>query len=323
MKAKTELIPQEIFLLERYISIEYFADLREIWSTMVDHVDVCLDRYLRNLPADYRSRPLPEQPDVVWGNRALPNFRNTLQNLHTGYTLLSHGDSRGLDYAHGPVNDFRGQTECWSGWMGSADEATYYGLLNAASEMAFNISTTEGAYWRPLSLSKRPEVRGPLNFPSEWPTYSVNGAVSVYTGEVLPCDGIYLPDIESSCAAFLATHYKVAPKAKVIVGYEERINPATGDRNAEEAVIENRPCLWHLVERTADTGGGFAMPPQSSGLKLRFTAGEICSAAGVYFTPSHPDSRRKFQKGEVLPDFESAYGTTIWQLDDSAEKGPP
>jgi len=99
---KKALNPQEIYLLERYISLEYFSELRETWEKMIRHIESCLDNFMRNLPRNYRSRPVPEQPDVVWGHRVLPNFRNTLQGLNTGFILLTHGDYKGLSYASGP-----------------------------------------------------------------------------------------------------------------------------------------------------------------------------------------------------------------------------
>lgn len=62
------LYPQEIYLLERYTSVEYFGSMRDAWQAMVDHVEDCLARFMAKLPADYRSRPLPLQPDIAWGS---------------------------------------------------------------------------------------------------------------------------------------------------------------------------------------------------------------------------------------------------------------
>lgn len=103
----TPLIPQEIFLLERYTSAEYFGKLRDTWTEMIAHLDRCLDELMLNLPLDYRNRPLPEQPDAVWGERVIPNFRDTLQSLNDGHITLLGGDLSGLEYCHGPLNDFK------------------------------------------------------------------------------------------------------------------------------------------------------------------------------------------------------------------------
>jgi hypothetical protein len=49
----------------------------------------------------------------------------------------------------------------------------------------------------------------------------------------------------------------------------------------------------------------------------RVEAGQPCPRAGYWFTPASPNSRRRFQQGEVMPDTKSSYGATIWQWDDS------
>jgi hypothetical protein len=42
--------PQEIYLLERYPSLDYFCELRDTWADMVKHLETCLDRFMQNLP---------------------------------------------------------------------------------------------------------------------------------------------------------------------------------------------------------------------------------------------------------------------------------
>ena len=105
----TPLIPQEIYLLERFCSLERFERMRDAWAAMVKHAEDCLQRFMAKLPPDYRSRPLWDQPDAVWGERVLPNFRNTLFSLNQGYIRLHHGDSKALGCANGVTGDLRGQ----------------------------------------------------------------------------------------------------------------------------------------------------------------------------------------------------------------------
>ena len=76
---KYSVRPKEIFLLERYVSLESFGQLRDTWGQMIEHLEKCLALFEHDLPANYRSRQLPEQPDIVWGGRVLPIFRNTFQ----------------------------------------------------------------------------------------------------------------------------------------------------------------------------------------------------------------------------------------------------
>lgn len=48
---------------------------------------------------------------------------------------------------------------------------------------------------------------------------------------------------------------------------------------------------------------------------LRAVAGEPCPREGFWVTPAKPGSRRHFKLGEVMSDFKSDYGMTIWQWD--------
>lgn len=50
-------------------------------------------------------------------------------------------------------------------------------------------------------------------------------------------------------------------------------------------------------------------------------AGEPCPEAGFWFTPAQAGSRRFFKAGDVMPEFKSDYGTTIWQWDQ--DQDPP
>jgi hypothetical protein len=63
-----------------------------------------------------------------------------------------------------------------------------------------------------------------------------------------------------------------------------------------------------------------AFPPPGAGtataVALRCDAGQPCPREGWWITPAKADSRRYFEAGEIMPAFESDYGTTIWQWDD-------
>jgi hypothetical protein len=315
MKMKLALNPQEIFLLERYISAEYFCLLRDTWDEMVKHLETCLDSCMQNLPKNYRAKPLPEQPDVVWGHRVIPNFRKTLQSLNSGYVLLTHGDFLGLTCSWGPESDFKGQMDYWSGWMLRTDENRYGELLNKAVTLAGNISRTEMAGWRPFDLSHYNDYFGPLNPPTQWPKYRIQGNVSVSTGQKLEQSGIYVPDVESSCAEFLFVRYETAPAAKVHIGMRPILHPTTGEKYAEEPILEDRDCTWYLVERVPDEQGEVQNDSMPAGQRIRVPAGDACPETGFYFTPAQMESRRLFQKGDVMPSVNSEYGRTIWQWD--------
>jgi hypothetical protein len=311
----TQVNPQEIYLLERYSSLDYLGSLRDTWAAMVKHVEACLDSFMQNLPATYRSRPIPEQPDIVWGQRVLPNFQKTLLGLDTGYILLAHGDSEGLSCANGPLNDHKGQFDYSSEWMSPDDFGRYEALLNKAATMAGNIVATEGAHWNPLELSNYSEALGPLDPPVRWPVYRINRNVSVRTGEKTIQTGIYAPDMNDSCAEFLNKNYEEAPAASVLIGLEDLLDPTTGEKYGEQPLYEKRNCVWYLVQREADVDLAVQSNTVAAERRGSVQAGETCPETGFYFTPARPDSRRLFQKGDLMPGFDTAYGATIWQWD--------
>jgi hypothetical protein len=307
--------PQVIYLLERYISVEYFAEMRDTWEMMIKHVDSCLQTYLSNLPEKYRSMSLPEQPDIVWGHRVLPNFRETLEGLYTGFIMLTHGDVAGLNYAHGPKNDYKGQLDYSTNWMSAEEFDLYDRLLTKAKTMAVYITATESAHWRPMDLSNYSDQFEELNPPAQWPAYRINRDFSVRTGNKTPRSGIYIPDLENSSAQFLSINYKQAPQTYVVVGFRDLLDPVTREKYAEEPCLEKRDCIWYLVERVADSDEVQQSNVVESSQFVSVAAGQSCPEAGFYFTPARSDSRRLFQKGDVMPDFGAEYGTTIWQWD--------
>jgi len=240
------LTPQEIYLLERYTSLEYYAQMHDAWEAMLKHVEGLLDRFMRNLPADYRKRTQPNQPDIVWGQLVLPNFRSTMQSLYDGYIRLSHGDYSA--YGGSQVeNDFRGQREFWDWLMDEVEPGAsvkYWKLLGQASHVAGNIHHTAHASWVRSDLTTRFSVeRGLLNAPPAWPRYRLNPNVQVRTDDLVLQTGIYLPDIDDSNAQFLiASRYytkyvRSAPPARF--GYDPQTTQC----------ISKVPTLWTLVER--------------------------------------------------------------------------
>ena len=307
--------PREIYLLEKFSSTEYFGELREIWEQMVEHAESCLNSFMKNIPHNYRKQPLYDQPDIVWGHRVLPNFRNTLRSLNDGFILLTHGDLEGLGYAHDPLNDYKGQLDYPADWMPSADRSLFDGLMQKAKHMAHKIVLTEEAFWRPRTLANYNDTVVPIKFPTHWPIYRINKDISVRTGEKTQQSGIYLPDVENSCAEFLSTNRKAAPQAYVLVGFRDLLHPETGEKYDEEAIHEKKDCIWYLVERASDPDTDSMPSLHDTQETLRFESGSVCQKAGMYFTPAQVGSRRQFELGEIFPEANSQYGKTIWHWD--------
>lgn len=315
----TKLYPQEIYLLERYSSVSYFRDLRDTWGAMVEHVEKALDSFMHDLPADYRNRQLPEQPDIVWGEQVLPNFRTTYKGLCDGVALLINNDFSGLSYCNGPLNDFIGQREFWSGWMSETDRQEYSRLLLASNLLARNISTTEKSYWKPGDLFPNFDEKsfGPCDLPNLMPNYRINRGITVSSGSPITVAGIYLPNIENSCAEFINIGYGKAPDALVYIRDDVLLHPTTKVPYASQRIYEKTSCVWTLVERDKTI---VSMPKLVPEVSIRVLGGEICPKAGYYFSPAKSDSLRWFENGEIMPNFDTQYGLVIWQWDNSQSR---
>jgi hypothetical protein len=309
----TPLIPKEIYLLERFCSLEWYGQMRDAWEAMLNHAENMLDRFMHQLPPRYRARHLSEQPDIVWGERVLPNFRYTMRLLNEGYIKRSHGDYESLGRAHGITGDIRGQTMDYpANWMDEVEpgtEARYYELLFKAGDFASPVAWTSSGIWSPHELTTDYDkvVKLPLNPPATWPTYHLNKQVTVKSGDQVPQTGIYLPDVDHGFPTLLV----------------KSDNPFLGEANEASVVLEPavsskkgyRPTLWTLIERVSDTSNLAITPALIANKRLRVEGGQPCPQAGYWFTPAKIGSRRHFNEGESMPVFDSNFGSTIWQWD--------
>ena len=307
----TPLIPQEIYLLERYCSLEYYAEMLNAWAKMVAVAEEALRQFTLNLPPDLRSRPLYEQYDIVWGERVLPNFRSTLASVEAGYIMLKSGDLSALGFGGNVKSAVRGSMEYLDDWMPAEMSAEFNRWQDEASYRASNLSITEMAQWDRNDLATDyNKARGPLNPPKSWPQYRLNPKVTVKTGDTVTQSGIYLPACDNSCAALLIKGYEC---------YEAEVS----DYSAPKPVRTRADTTWTLVERIADSGGGTPsnFDAIDSAVHLRIEGGQACTQTGWYFTPAKANSRRYVNAGTVMPIFDTDYGSTIWQWDINQE--PP
>ncbi len=302
----------EIKFLELFSSPHYFGKMRDKWEEMVLHTESCLEVYMTKLPSDYRSKALPEQPDIAWGHRVLPNFRYTLEELNKAFILLTHNDLEALGYSDNVRSDVKGQLDYSPDWMSEADQKIYNENIRRAMTMAHNISITEHAWWdrvEPSShieeLAEFPELSIPY-------AYRLNKTVHVRSGEKTCVTGIYAPDLENCCPQFLGSYHKKAPLTKQWVGTEDLVDPRSGEKYDEEKIYREVECTWYLVERSdGEVSPGSGQTDQL----LRVVAGKSCPQTGFYFTPAVSGSRRRFVEGQLMPSLDSTYGQTIWQWD--------
>ena len=299
--------PQEIYLLERYNSPAYFKEMRDAFAQMLEAAEYALELFVNDLPFDYRTRPINRQPDIVWGERVLPNLRDTLDNLNVGYRKLLKGDLAAIRYGGNVQSDFRAiSTDYDIDWMPEQQQLDYEKWRREASLCAFNMKITSYFGWKIGSLTERytTESRGPLNPPESWPIYRLNPQYSVELGEIVPVAGIYVPSRADASAQVLLDGM-LANEA--YVGYDPETMQAVGDA----------PVTWMLVEHIADSGGG----SMNVALKrLRCEAVQPCPQTGLWWSPEYEEPKH-FQLGDIMPNMNEPTSRkkhlTIWYFNET------
>ena len=305
----TPLIEQQIYLLERYSSKEYFGLMRDAFKAMVKAGYAALDEFMLHLPRDYRSRELWEQPDIVWGERVLPNLSKTEMYVDMAWDKLEAGDFSGLDAANNVSNDFCAMSDGYSTeWMSEPFRSEFDAKWMLAARLNSGICDTVnrnvrfGSLYYPTWAEEKEDwdvYWEDFPPPKTWPIYRLNPDVQVYTDETVKHTGIYLPAADRSCPMFM-----------YVGGFEA--GEAGVDVEGKEVLQATR---WTLVERVADEGG--QVPGQESWRgdtgPNRCEGGKACPQEGNWWTPAADPGTGYFKKGDVMPNYPaSTYGATIW-----------
>ena len=305
------LIPQEIYLLERYSSLEYFGAMRDHFAAMLKTAQDALDEFMKWVPPDYRSLHTSQQPDLVWGERIIPNLQWVLDGLNKAYIRIANGALDALGMGSNVSSAFSAINRDYSwDWMPALHFDKADAENSEAWERAVNISTTAYGDWTKGALTTRYKEsdRGPLHPPATWPQYRLKPETRVKTGDLVPQNGIYLPDDDRGAAQLLIKGYEACALLLPL-------DPEKGiPQPREERSVAT---TWTLVERVADGEGtvtGPAHDHDSALMRLRCEAGASCPREGWWFTPASA-ARRYFKQGEVMPELKSDYGLTIWQWD--------
>ena len=293
--------PQEIYLLERYSSPAYFKEMRDAFANMLEAAEYALELFVNDLPFDYRTRPINRQPDIVWGERVLPNLRSTLDSLNVGYQELLKGDLAAIGYGGNVESDFRAINMDYDiDWMPEQQQLDYEKWRKEASLRAFNMGITSYFGWYLYSLIENYSIesKGPLNAPESWPIYSLNQQYSVEVDEVVSVAGIYVPNRADASAQVLLDGM-LANEANV--GYDPDTTHAVG----------RAPVTWMLVERIKDSGGSSAVPESS-----HCAADQPCPQTGYWWSPASQELQH-FQAEDIMPDMTKGRWETIWYFNET------
>jgi hypothetical protein len=250
MMSNTPLVAQEVYLQERFSSVEHLWALRCAWKAMLDHAENMLTRYQQQLPNGYADRHISQQPDQVWGQHVLVQFRYTMALLDYSHQQRQQGDWTALNVACGAITDLRSQSMDYpADWMDEveAKAADQFAVLrDQACDLAWPMVRTIEGVWQPGDLSGHyttlhPNL--PLNLPASLPTYRLNTNVTVKTGERTTVTGFYLPDVANSFPTLLIQsddeRWGLACAAMV----------STQDRDKNWFSSE-QACTWTLIEQT-------------------------------------------------------------------------
>ncbi|WP_200226071.1 hypothetical protein, partial [Rubrivivax gelatinosus] len=199
------LDPAEIFLIQRYASLDYFGGMRDHFAACVRAAEDALEAFMLRLPRNYRSLELWRQPDVVWGGSVIPNMRWALDGLNQGYIDVTHGDFDGIGACGNVSTTFASISRDYTAdWMLNDFLEVYARESGLAWLMAMNINHTYYCAWEPGILTGQYDEisRGALNPPETWPIYRPSNSVRIESGQEVLISGVYLP-AAVGCAQFL------------------------------------------------------------------------------------------------------------------------
>lgn len=268
-------------------------------------------------------------PLTYWGDK----MKSLLDEFDSDLAMLRHGNFQPMIGWEGRLGSIPRGFDEGVRWMPDHDKFTQ------KLDLPIHIA---GAFWRALTMSQMfmsegykdgtndwrqeiPEDMGivgddiakyyePEVFPSppeKIPEYAPVITEVCVTGEIVPWTGVWVPrtGMGTSALAFARQGIQIMQPAYEVV----RVDEESG--HVEEFnVVE---CTWHPVRPT----GRMILNPalqrsMDEGLsRMRCEAGQPCPRDGFWFTPASPNSRCVFKQGDLMPEFKSSYGLTIWQWD--------
>ena len=272
------------------------------------------------------------------------------QTIRREAEFVRHGDYMPIqDTLRAATADYRGMMEQpLRGWMSEQEmamwEASFDRLASFCSNSAQALENANdgGSSWleraflteKILNLDRgfvgdyedyfiHLQTLGVIPTLPAWPEYQPDLTVSCSAGQTCPQTGVWIPQqaIDEGLQDFsVAFAVKGRPmQAAYRIRLEQAYRWLDADGNGEFPYIDQvttiEDAVWHpLIEVQAPA---LALEPPHRG---RVEGNEACPRSGYWWTLAQQDSRKRFAKGELMPDYPSSrYGAIIWYWD--AEQG--
>lgn len=233
-------------------------------------------------------------------------------------------------------SDYRGIIEQPLGWMSEADDNAWksaferMSMLCGLCKQALENIRWGGDKWLDRGQpSEHPETRdrddghvgdltetfglfqasGVLPTPEAYPIYTIDHTLTCKPGERCPRSGVWVPaqGLDNYSLAFAMAGRAMQP-AFEIVAVGEHVVSEEFDIRTYSPVTKARDTTWYAVFPLEQVA-----PDPDQRIRRNVPADQPCPETGYWFTPAKPDSRRKFQQGDIFPNHATAYGATLWQ----------
>lgn len=282
-----------------------------------------------------------------WVSRYLTHAENIRRGI--GFVKQA-GDYMPMhDFLHAPSTDFRGLIENAFGfetrdeWRKPFERMSYAcgtgsdvlrnnewkgphwlqrGSLDARDRKLLDDSSVIGDRSTAIRFLVEQQIATP---PNPFPKHPIDRNIRSAPGSRCPQSGVWAPAqwVDEGASVFsLAFCIEGRPMqpAYEILGLEKHVISEAEPEHGLEEFASYSPktkavdTTWYFVEKPTTHTVKRSEPATT--IRLRCEANKPCPREGYWFTPAHPNSRRRFQHGEVMPEFKGDYGTTIWQWDE-------
>ncbi len=218
---KLELFPKEIYLLEQFLSYDYYYETVKLWEELIQYAEGLLDKYSAHLAPDHRAQHPSHQADYVWRTIVLPNFKSTLHHLIDGLEDLQHGFLPILRRMSSIKNDLIAQGRDYPyDWMDQVEKgavAEYkvkQDIVFIKANNTFIASDYYDSQWDYKDLLKNDLYKRDvgIEYPPILPKYYLNPNISVKTDEPIMVTGFYRSTEPYSACKFLIHETKMSAK---------------------------------------------------------------------------------------------------------------